>query len=643
MISISACMIVKNEEDNIERCINSYKDIVNEIIVVDTGSTDRTVDIAKKNGCKVFFYKWDNDFASAKNYAIKEAKGDWIIFLDADEYFDYQLSQNIPQILESADENVDGLACTMINIDKNGDIIDETIHLRIFRNKKQISYKNKIHEVLSKLSGTIEAKKVERNALVIYHTGYDRDFMKIKGKRNLKLLLEQEEKGQFDYRTAYYISECYYAMEQYEQAEEYSKAAIEKSNNEPFFSLIKMYQNLLYSMFTLERPEREIKQYIDESKDKFSYHPACYFFDAWYNINIKRYDIAVDSYRKVIEVQNNYNARDINFVPSVIYDIHYKIGEISFIKNDYTGALDSFVKSLRFKKYFFEALIGLIKLIKHESQEDSIVLLNSIYDINNEKDMDFLVDALINQKSGIMLAYYNNIRIKKFGKQDAAIMYTMLSNRKYDKAYEMFYQCYSEDSISNVIFSVISAICSNNTDNMLELAKKVGPSFKRILDNYSENNLTEFIYEDKEDYIMVLDELITLNEHEVLNKYVGLKRYFKKDISLDIGNVLKANGLFNFAIEEYQYYIKNNSNDNKYKGGILASLGYSYYRLKDTNNAIIYFEKALNMNTPSSYNINEILSYVNWSIEKINNKEIVDKLKTLKSKCEILIQNIQFR
>ena len=80
-------MIVKNEETNIERALSWGKDIVYEQIVVDTGSTDRTVELARAMGAKVYDFEWIDDFAAAKNYAISKASGEWIAFLDADEYF----------------------------------------------------------------------------------------------------------------------------------------------------------------------------------------------------------------------------------------------------------------------------------------------------------------------------------------------------------------------------------------------------------------------------------------------------------------------------------------------------------------------------------------------------------------------------
>ena len=89
-MKLAACVITKNEADTIGKCLTSLQDIVDEIIVVDTGSTDDTVAIAEQHNAKVYFYEWKNDFASAKNFALDQTAADWIIFLDADFYFGKQ-------------------------------------------------------------------------------------------------------------------------------------------------------------------------------------------------------------------------------------------------------------------------------------------------------------------------------------------------------------------------------------------------------------------------------------------------------------------------------------------------------------------------------------------------------------------------
>src|SRR3989338_6646287 len=83
--TISLCMIAKNEEKHIEECLNSVKDIVDEIIIVDTGRTDKTKQIGKKFNAKIFDFKWVDDFSAARNKSLKHATKDWILVLDADE------------------------------------------------------------------------------------------------------------------------------------------------------------------------------------------------------------------------------------------------------------------------------------------------------------------------------------------------------------------------------------------------------------------------------------------------------------------------------------------------------------------------------------------------------------------------------
>ena len=158
-IRLSQCMIVKNEEKNIRRALSWGKGIVCEQIVVDTGSTDRTVEIAEEMGAKVYHFQWCNDFSAAKNYAIEQASGNWIAFLDADEYFDEESASKLLKTIATAEEMTS--AGTMIhvvrtglaNINQAGKVGVIVIHDRIFRNMSSLRYVNKIHERISLFRG----------------------------------------------------------------------------------------------------------------------------------------------------------------------------------------------------------------------------------------------------------------------------------------------------------------------------------------------------------------------------------------------------------------------------------------------------------------------------------------------------------
>jgi len=172
-VRLSQCMIVKNEEKNIGRALGWAKDIAFEQIVVDTGSTDRTVEIAEKMGAKVYHFEWINDFAAAKNYAMDLAKGNWIAILDADEYMSQNDAKELITILKKiqgdpvASKECDAITCTFVNLDDNDNVISVISHQRVFQNRPDLRFTGKIHEVIRLSNNHFNAPDLR-----ILHTGY---------------------------------------------------------------------------------------------------------------------------------------------------------------------------------------------------------------------------------------------------------------------------------------------------------------------------------------------------------------------------------------------------------------------------------------------------------------------------------------
>ena len=98
---ISLCMIVKNEERSLARCIKSVKSLVDEIIIVDTGSNDNTINIAKDLGAEIYNFEWCDDFSAARNESIKYANHQWILLLDADEFVDENSIIELKKIIKN--------------------------------------------------------------------------------------------------------------------------------------------------------------------------------------------------------------------------------------------------------------------------------------------------------------------------------------------------------------------------------------------------------------------------------------------------------------------------------------------------------------------------------------------------------------
>ena len=231
--SISACAIMKNEISHVEAWLNNVRVFAQEIIVVDTGSTDGTNEfLAKQFDVKLISYEWQHDFAQAKNVALQEATGDWLVFTDADECF-YQ-PQNIIEYLEQLDKkstSIEAIFCPIDNIDadSNNEIINSDVVPRIIRNYVGIKYMGAVHEQLTKGGEPWQDIKyvvADRN-LAIRHTGYSTKVIPFKHQRNYEILCQVMGKSNKPEMYYGFLSESLLGMEKYQQALEYAILAME--------------------------------------------------------------------------------------------------------------------------------------------------------------------------------------------------------------------------------------------------------------------------------------------------------------------------------------------------------------------------------------------------------------------------------
>lgn len=228
-LKISACYIVKNEAKNLAKSIKSLKTQVNEIVVVDTGSTDNTIAVARKLGAKVYSFPWQDDFSQARNFALSKAKGDWLVLLDADEYFTANTAGNIRKIIRQA-QQADALLIQMVNYDVDkAEIQDYFYQLRIVRNQQGLHYEGKIHEELKLSEGkSMKFFRIPPELLEIYHTGYASSVSRQKLERNLKLLQQAVDNGQSEADLARYFCDCYLGLGDMEKCTYYGWLDVKK-------------------------------------------------------------------------------------------------------------------------------------------------------------------------------------------------------------------------------------------------------------------------------------------------------------------------------------------------------------------------------------------------------------------------------
>jgi glycosyltransferase involved in cell wall biosynthesis len=202
---ISLCMIARNEERFLPECLQRAQGAFDELILVDTGSTDRTVVIAESFGAKVLHRPWDDDFSAPRNAGLQLATGDWVLVLDADEFLTDGAVAKIRQLARS--ETVCGWHLHFTNIFSGGKTLG-VMMVRLFRNLPGIQYENIIHEQISPTLVRIGAKQglsVECSGVEVEHHGYLDEVMDGRGKneRNERLFKKQLARNPDDVYSLY--------------------------------------------------------------------------------------------------------------------------------------------------------------------------------------------------------------------------------------------------------------------------------------------------------------------------------------------------------------------------------------------------------------------------------------------------------
>jgi len=263
--TLSLCMIVRDEEVNLADCLKSTIDVVDQIIIVDTGSTDRTVEIAKEFGAEVYHFKWCDDFAEARNESIKHATCDWILWMDADERLQESTSQNLRECLTTTVKPL-CYKVTIRSLQGSGFYHDSDSY-RLYSNHAGIQFEGRIHEQI-----TLSARKAgakEKNAgFQLIHYGYnlENDVMQCKIERNrilLRRIIEDNDPNQ-----AYYyftLGQNYSSTDDDEQALEcYDKAlSLKQLESNMEASLLNCTAQACFKLGIFDRVEKLSKRSLN--------------------------------------------------------------------------------------------------------------------------------------------------------------------------------------------------------------------------------------------------------------------------------------------------------------------------------------------------------------------------------------------
>ena len=614
---LSVVMIVKNEEKYLDKTLHALKDlrrdIDSELIILDTGSTDNTVEIAKKYTDKVYFAKWNDNFADMRNISISYASGDWILILDADEKL-----TNYDKLKEffysDTHKKYNSATIELKNIfDKKEEKYCLSPIVRMFKNVDGFRYDGSIHEQPRYKS------PVYNNIASFDHYGYmysDEEIRQKKTNRNIKLLLEEIEKKPNHPYTNYQLGKSYISSLKYNESLFYIEKAYElykKNGRVPIF-VIQDLLGLYLAMKLYIKCEDLCIKYIKTDKKNID----VYYYLATSQKNLGKYKESIKSYERYLYLLDNY--------------------EISTQANNMEASLDNggiykdIAKATLIELYYKLEMHEKIVESLDDLSEDAIknvyyIVFESLYKLNFEEKI---------------LELYNKYPKYNYSKSDF----------KYHL--EEFLKTLKESEKEN-IYKIFSNIEGNyGILNSLRLGKKISLSnYKGILLKEDDIYYGEVLYYALRDGFKIEEILINISYFKV-EKYITYLIVNKKEFILKLYNYLISlkNTLDNKKLSIYSNLCKSllkyvNLQNDKYEKLFLLYIKYSYDFIKNIYNKDLSDEELLNIVKDRDdifiIKINILQKNKNKDLLKYiyDMKNLLDNYREYKDGIEILINKFE--
>lgn len=356
-IGISACLIVKNEASNLSACLASLEGIVDEIVVVDTGSTDNTVSIASSFGAVIGEFPWINDFSAARNHSLSLATQPWALWIDADETLDPACKDAfLKGVLRP---HIGGYSIEIVNYLDDGGTTTEFIHqpTRLFRNIPGVAFSEPIHEQITPSLMAMGFPWTPLEHAKIHHEGYRQYALDEKNKvqRTLDILTAVVEKNPDDPFQLFNLANTYFVANDFERVVQIGKKCLQflpKSGAEYGHAV---FQIVITALDHLGRPAEGLA--ICDECDKTAYNGLINeYLRASVLLNLGRHDEALAACSKCLAL--DWPAGCIGDKGIADFRRHGLHAQLLGLKGDWKGALEQFDFTLSRQPGYLPALMG---------------------------------------------------------------------------------------------------------------------------------------------------------------------------------------------------------------------------------------------------------------------------------------------
>ncbi|MES5954326.1 glycosyltransferase [Bacillus fungorum] len=546
---LSACLIVKNEEDMLRRCLESLKGGVDEIVIVDTGSTDKTKEIAKEFTDKVYDFEWTNDFAEARNFAGSHATGEWILALDADECVDLENVAAAIEEIKSHNNKFDTYTIDIINfVGERGERSVINKMARIYKNDGTVHFEGAIHEQIVSLKNQ---RDLAESLLKVYHYGYLPNVVEKKNKRTrnmniIKKMLQSEKENGFTY---------------FNYGQELRALGKTEEALNAFISAYK-YKGDIYKewvgicLFFIIEILVELKRYdkalviIKDAEKVLPTAPDFPFWKAEIYFKQKRFDDAREAYTNIVMERETY--KDVVYlVESQALLPYLRLGEICKHERLDQKALQYYVEALNENSSSLEAIVNVIKILSNYHTPKEVYEFLSSRSILKTDDIRIEVLKLI---LALGLGELALLLTNDFTTQEQLMVSTLQLKAKMIIGQELL-QFTTEELMYGVKTEVIDvadlAVLYEVTNDARVQTVFENSKFKHVF--YSIFNEKKQGKKMKQvEYLPILDKALRFQKPEFAERLISYINIFPKQVYAKVADLFYENGYEEIALEFYE-------------------------------------------------------------------------------------------
>jgi Glycosyltransferases involved in cell wall biogenesis len=440
-VFISVCLIIKNEEKNLRRCLSSIKDIASQIVVVDTGSTDNSISVANDFSDQVYSYKWQDDFSLARNFCLDKATGDWILIVDGDEALDIRCQDIFLERIQVSDAEAYLLYIKDYSSKAQGLLDISEYQVRLFKNNKNYRYNGIISETISDSIFNINpSARIElAREISITHYGFNEadSENRFRLKRNEELINKRFFSEEEEATKNYYLGKENLKHNKLPKALEHFMFVYQ--NSERFTgNMGDLIRYMAIDLF-LQNRVSEALDLMEHALVQLPDKGDLQYLKAALLKNNAQYALAYEAYKNCLQFsidQFPYNSICRQNIPKVFYCL----GSLSEYFMDKENALFFFLESIKYDPYMTDSLRRIILILDpRNNPEYTLDSLNLVFDLN-DKSLQADLARMFYQCSAYQPALDIIRQLESYGTVSEKIRlikgYSLLRSKQYSYAIE---------------------------------------------------------------------------------------------------------------------------------------------------------------------------------------------------------------